>query len=99
MTNEPPTLISKVPHGNVSPQRRAATPENQYRAIPPRALPTAIQKYAPISENAAASAAVKATAVPKANLRAEEGNRVVGSSSDDIYTSMIQSARMERGMG
>jgi hypothetical protein len=32
-----------VPQGKVSPTRRAATPEHQYRATPPIALPIAIQ--------------------------------------------------------
>ena len=44
MRNEPSTLTSIVPHGKVSPISRATTPEAQKRAMPPAALPTAIQR-------------------------------------------------------
>src|SRR5712691_6074549 len=46
--NEPTTLTMNVPHGKVSPINRAATPEHQYRAVPPSALPIAIQIYVPM---------------------------------------------------
>src|SRR5258705_1708732 len=48
MMNEPTTLTMNVPHGKVSPMSRAATPEHQYRAVPPSALPIAIQIYVPM---------------------------------------------------
>src|SRR5262245_55718918 len=35
MTNEPLTFTRIVPHGNVSPNRSAMNPENQYRPMPP----------------------------------------------------------------
>ena len=45
MTNEPVIFTINVPTGNASPIRRATTPDNQYRATPPKALPNAIQRY------------------------------------------------------
>jgi hypothetical protein len=44
MSNDPLTFTISVPQGNVSPKARAMTPEHQKRAIPPSALPAAIQK-------------------------------------------------------
>src|ERR1051325_9552396 len=43
--NEPVRFTINVPAGKASPNRRATTPESQYRATPPKALPRAIQKY------------------------------------------------------
>ena len=44
MMSEPSTLTKNVPHGNVSPKSRAMMPVHQKRAIPPSALPRAIQR-------------------------------------------------------
>src|SRR5436190_20143924 len=45
MTNEPVIFTINVPAGKASPNRRATTPDSQYRATPPNALPRAIQRY------------------------------------------------------
>src|ERR1017187_4301334 len=46
IAKEPEMLTSKVPHGNVSPNWRPTTPENQKRPTLPSAPPIAIHKYA-----------------------------------------------------
>ena len=46
MTNEPVTLMTSVPHGNVSPKRSATRPESQKRLTLPSAPPIATQRYA-----------------------------------------------------
>src|SRR5436190_238577 len=45
ITNEPVTFTIKVSVGKASPNRCATTPDIQCRAIPPKALPNAIQRY------------------------------------------------------
>ena len=45
IANEPVTFTINVPVGKASPNRCATTPDIQCRAIPPKALPNAIQRY------------------------------------------------------
>src|ERR1017187_9667981 len=50
IAKEPEMLTSKVPHGNVSPNWRPTTPENQKRPTLPSAPPIAIHKYASMED-------------------------------------------------